>query len=152
MRKGEMYFSFGMFIALGVFAFAPHVLASTTGGNLPYETWLQSLRTSITGPVAFTLGTAGLVIGGGVLIFGGELNAFIRTMIFIVLTMAFIVDANNIMTSFFGSSAAVQTANGQGGAWMFLLYSAVFAGVVLAWSMVKRRKAPVHVTDIGEGA
>ena len=71
------------------------------GGALPYETWLVSLRNSVTGPVAFTLSIVGIVVAGGILIFGGELNAFIRTLIFIVLVMALLVGANNIMTNLF---------------------------------------------------
>jgi type IV secretory pathway VirB2 component (pilin) len=60
-------------------------LASVGGGGaLPYETWLVSLRNSVTGPVAFTLSIVGIVVAGGILIFGGELNAFFRTLIFIV--------------------------------------------------------------------
>jgi type IV secretion system protein VirB2 len=71
------------------------------GGALPYETWLVSLRNSVTGPVAFTLSIIGIVVAGGILIFGGELNAFFRTLIFIVLVMALLVGANNIMTNLF---------------------------------------------------
>ena len=71
------------------------------GGALPYETWLVNLRSSVTGPVAFTLSIVGIVVAGGILIFGGELNAFFRTLIFIVLVMALLVGANNIMTNLF---------------------------------------------------
>ena len=71
------------------------------GGALPYETWLVSLRNSVTGPVAFTLSIIGIVVAGGILIFGGELNAFFRTLIFIVLVMALLVGANNVMTNLF---------------------------------------------------
>lgn len=71
------------------------------GGALPYETWLVSLRNSVTGPVAFTLAIVGIVVAGGILIFGGELNAFFRTLIFIVLVMALLVGANNVMSNLF---------------------------------------------------
>ena len=71
------------------------------GGALPYETWLVSLRNSVTGPVAFTLSIVGIVVAGGILIFGGELNAFFRTLIFIGLVMALLVGANNVMTNLF---------------------------------------------------
>lgn len=71
------------------------------GGALPYETWLVSLRNSVTGPVAFTLSIMGIVAAGGILIFGGELNAFFRTLIFIVLVMALLVGANNVMSNLF---------------------------------------------------
>ncbi|MFJ2983691.1 MULTISPECIES: conjugal transfer system pilin TrbC [unclassified Pseudomonas] len=83
-----------------------NAFASTAGsGTLPYESWLESLRKSVTGPVAFALSIIGIVVAGGVLIFGGDLNGFFRTLIFLVLVMALIVGANNIMSSFFGTSA-----------------------------------------------
>lgn len=46
-----------------VLAIAPvHAFASTgSGGSLPYESWLTSLRTSVTGPVAFTLSIIGII-------------------------------------------------------------------------------------------
>ncbi|PXW89091.1 type IV secretion system protein VirB2 [Nitrosomonas sp. Nm84] len=81
------------------------------GGGLPYETWLVSLRNSVTGPVAFTLSIIGIVVAGGILIFGGELNAFFRTLIFIVLVMALLIGAQNIMTNLF--SGAVITPSAQ---------------------------------------
>jgi type IV secretory pathway VirB2 component (pilin) len=79
----------------------------SSGGGLPYESWLSNLRTSVTGPVAFTLSIIGIVIAGGVLIFGGDLNGFFRTLVFLVLVMAFLVGAQNMMSSFFGQGATI---------------------------------------------
>lgn len=107
MRNASFY---GVLIAVFVVAaIAPHVAhaSAATGGGLPYESWLASLRNSVTGPVAFTLSIIGIVIAGGVLIFGGELNAFFRTLIFLVLVMALLVGAQNIMSSFFGTGAMI---------------------------------------------
>ena len=93
---------FTIIILLGSLLTADHAQAAVgAGGALPYETWLVSLRNSVTGPVAFTLSIVGIVVAGGILIFGGELNAFFRTLIFIVLVMALLVGANNIMTNLF---------------------------------------------------
>jgi type IV secretion system protein VirB2 len=78
-----------------------------TGGSLPYETWLENLRNSVTGPVAFSVSITGIVIAGGVLIFGGDLNGFFRTLIFLVLVMALIVGAQNVMSTFFARGAVV---------------------------------------------
>lgn len=78
-----------------------------TGGALPYESWLESLRNSVTGPVAFALSVVGIVVSGGVLVFGGDLNGFFRTMMFLVLVMAFLIGAQNIMGTFFGRGAEV---------------------------------------------
>ncbi|HDS1755769.1 MULTISPECIES: conjugal transfer system pilin TrbC [Pseudomonas] len=94
------------FLVLAVTITPEHAFAaSSSGGSLPYESWLTSLRESVTGPVAFALSIIGIVVAGGVLIFGGDLNGFFRTLIFLVLVMALIVGANNIMTGFFGTSA-----------------------------------------------
>lgn len=83
------------FSALFLFSLVPLDAAASvgTGGSLPYESWLESLRNSVTGPVAFALSITGIVIAGGVLIFGGDLNGFFRTLIFLVLVMALIVGA-----------------------------------------------------------
>jgi type IV secretion system protein VirB2 len=78
-----------------------------SGGGLPYESWLVNLRSSVTGPVAFTISVVGIVIAGGVLIFGGDLNGFFRTLIFLVLVMALLVGAQNIMSNFFGQGAVI---------------------------------------------
>lgn len=92
-----------------LFLFGPEQAqaATGTGGGLPYETWLESLRNSVTGPVAFALSIIGIVIAGGVLIFGGDLNGFFRTLIFIVLVMALLVGAQNLMSTFFGRGAEI---------------------------------------------
>ena len=86
--------------------FVPELALASVGGGgaLPYETWLVSLRNSVTGPVAFTLSIVGIVVAGGILIFGGELNAFFRTLIFIVLVMGLLIGAQNIMTNLFGGA------------------------------------------------
>ena len=99
-------------VALVFFTVGNDAYAGTaTGGSLPYETWLSSLRDSVTGPVAFALSIIGIVIAGGVLIFGGDLNGFFRTLIFIVLVMAFLVGAQNMMTTFFGNAAVIASSD-----------------------------------------
>lgn len=93
-------------LMLSVMVTPENAFASTSNGTaLPYESWLEALRTSVTGPVAFSLSIIGIVVAGGVLIFGGDLNGFFRSLIFLVLVMALIVGANNIMKGLFGTSA-----------------------------------------------
>ena len=96
-------------LLLGAFLLTPHLAVASegTGGSLPYESWLTSLRNSVTGPVAFALSIIGIVIAGGVLIFGGDLNAFFRTLVFIVLVMALLVGAQNMMGTLFGRGAEI---------------------------------------------
>lgn len=103
-RTLMLYASFALLFAV---LFIPHdaLAAVGAGAGLPYESWLNNLRSSVTGPVAFALSIIGLVIAGGVLIFGGDLNGFFRTLIFLVLVMALLVGAQNIMSNFFGQGA-----------------------------------------------
>lgn len=105
----NLVFSIGLLtlVLVGLMASSQVLASEGTGGSLPYETWLTSLRNSVTGPVAFTLSIVGIVVAGGILIFGGELNGFFRTLIFIVLVMALLVGAQNMMGSFFGRGAEV---------------------------------------------
>ena len=101
-----------VFLLLACFAAAPDAMASVgSGGGLPYETWLNNLRQSMTGPVAFSFAILGIVVAGGVLIFGGELNAFVRTLVFIVLVMGFLVGAQNMMSTLFGQGALIAFGN-----------------------------------------
>ncbi|TWA81529.1 type IV secretion system protein VirB2 [Azospirillum brasilense] len=104
----------GIMLALAVLVLPDAALASVgTGGSLPYETWLESLRNSVTGPVAFTVSIIGIIIAGSVLIFGGDLNGFFRTLVFIILVMSLLVGAQNFMTTVFGKGAEVAAVGGE---------------------------------------
>jgi type IV secretion system protein TrbC len=92
-------------IALALLHTDPVFASEGSGGGLPYESWLEKFRNSITGPTAFTFGILGIVTAGAILIFGGELNGFMRTFVFIILVMALIVSAQNIMSGLFGRGA-----------------------------------------------
>ncbi len=90
---------------------APDAFAGAgQGGNLPYEGWLEAVRASATGPVAYAFGLIGIVVCGGMLIFGGDLNGFFRSMLVIVLVMALLVTANTVMVDLFGTSAEIALA------------------------------------------
>jgi type IV secretion system protein TrbC len=82
-----------------VITYLPDAFASTAGGAkpMPYVAWLDNLRASTSGPVAYTLSLIGIIVSGGILIFGGDLNGFFRTLIFIVLVTALIVAADNTL-------------------------------------------------------
>lgn len=103
-----------LLLALFVLVVVPDALASAgSGGGLPYEDWLDNLRKSVTGPVAFAVSMIGIVVAGCVLIFGGDMNGFFRSLVFLVLVMALIVGANNVMTTFFGMGAVISEMTGQ---------------------------------------
>lgn len=106
--------------ALLFFAAAEPALASnTSGGGLPFDDWLTNIRTSITGPFAFTASIIGIVAAGATLIFGGDMNGFMRTIIFIVLVLSLLVAAQNTLSAITGQGAelaALFTSSKTGGA------------------------------------
>ena len=94
--------------ALALVLLAPSLAhATTTGGNLPWDTPLQTLENDIKGPVAYGLALLGIVASGGMLIFGGEISEFTRRLIYIVLVAAVILGAASLMTTLFTTAALV---------------------------------------------
>ena len=87
-------------LALGVLACHPNLAhAATVGGALPWDTPLTTLRTDITGPVAFTISLLAMVACGAALVFGGEINEFVRRIIMLVLVAAFLVGVTNLASA-----------------------------------------------------
>lgn len=80
-----------------------------SAAGLPWESPLEKLKNSLTGPVAFAISLIGIVVAGGMLIFGGELGEFARRIIMLVLVLALLVAANNLLSIFYGSSGATIT-------------------------------------------
>ncbi len=85
-----------LFLILGVGI----ALASTTGAGMPWESPLQDIKSSITGPVAMVISILAIIGAGAGLVFGGEISGFIKTVIYIVLVIALIVGAVNVMDIF----------------------------------------------------
>jgi type IV secretion system protein VirB2 len=88
---------------------APDLASASTGGGsgLPWETPLQTLRNSITGPVAYTISLLGVVVAGAALVFGGEINDFVRRMIMLVLVISLIIFAANFLSTLFNTGAVI---------------------------------------------
>jgi type IV secretory pathway VirB2 component (pilin) len=96
-------------LLLAFFAALPQLAsaAAAGGGIAEWETPLNLVVTSITGPVAFGISAIGIVVSGGMLIWGGELNEFARRMIMVVLVIAMIITAINLLQTLFGVGALV---------------------------------------------
>jgi type IV secretory pathway VirB2 component (pilin) len=84
-------------IALLCHPLAAH--AASTGGSLPWDTPLTTLKNDLTGPVAFTISLLAMVACGAALVFGGEINEFVRRIIMLVLVCAFIVGVTNLASA-----------------------------------------------------
>lgn len=103
----ERYPAFAAFTlacTLGLVLIEPAFASS--GGGLPWESPLQQIQQSITGPVAGFIALAAVAIAGGMLIFGGELNDFARRLCYIALVGGVLLGATQIV-ALFGSTGAV---------------------------------------------
>ncbi len=100
MRK--FFLLFTLFISLGEVAFA-----ATGGSAMPWETPLQTIKNSLTGPVAGYIALIAIMVCGALLIFGGDFSGFARNLINVVIASAVILGASSIITNLFPSSGAV---------------------------------------------
>ena len=88
--------------------------AAGGGGGLPYESALNKLQNSATGPVAFALSILGIVVAGGTLIFGGDLSGFFRSMVVLVLVIGVLVSAVNVLQTLFAKGATIAMQQSRG--------------------------------------
>ncbi|UFW92211.1 TrbC/VirB2 family protein (plasmid) [Bradyrhizobium barranii] len=88
----------------------PVSASSGGGGNLPWESPLQQIQQSITGPVAGFIALAAVAVAGGMLIFGGELNDFARRLMYVVLVAGILLGATQIVALFGASGASIAEA------------------------------------------
>ncbi len=95
-----------MFAAVS-FSSSGAALASSGGGGLPWESPLQQIQQSITGPVAGFIALAAVAVAGGMLIFGGELNDFARRLMYVVLVAGILLGATQIVALFGASGASI---------------------------------------------
>ncbi|THK35154.1 conjugal transfer protein TrbC [Ensifer sp. MPMI2T] len=80
---------------------------ASSGGGLPWESPLQQIQQSITGPVAGFIALAAVAIAGGMLIFGGELNDFARRLCYIALVGGVLLGATQIVALFGATGASI---------------------------------------------
>ena len=88
-----------MFLAL------PALAGTTTG--MPYETPLQTLTASLTGPVAFGFSLTAVVGAGAALLWGDDFSAFARKALMVTLVVAILVFAAQTLSVLFGVSGAL---------------------------------------------
>jgi type IV secretion system protein VirB2 len=78
---------------------------ANTSSNLPWEAPLQTLVTSLTGPVAYAISIVAIVALGAGLAFGGELSESMRRMLQIGIAVCLVVFAAQVLTSWIGAGA-----------------------------------------------
>jgi len=83
----------------------PSMAGTATG--LPWETPMDKIKSSLTGPIALGISIIALAAAGAALVFGGELSEFTRKIIMLVMALALLVSGAGIMTQLFSSAGAV---------------------------------------------
>jgi type IV secretory pathway VirB2 component (pilin) len=81
------------------------------GGGLPWETPLQNVQQSLTGPVAKGVAVVAIVGALGTLLFlHAEMNQFTRVVVFVVLGIGTLVGANAFLTGSGAQGAEVTSS------------------------------------------
>lgn len=91
--------------AVAAFAGGTAHAASSSSGSLPWETPLQTVLTSLDGPVAYAISIIAIVAAGATLVWGGEISEFTRRIIFIVMVISLIALATSVYSTIFTSGA-----------------------------------------------
>jgi type IV secretory pathway VirB2 component (pilin) len=111
-RKISILFTAATLVAISI-GFTDSALASSAGGGLPWESPLQQIQQSITGPVAGFIALAAVAIAGAMLIFGGELNDFARRLCYVALVGGVLLGATQIVALFGATGASIGEAQAQ---------------------------------------
>lgn len=93
---------------LGAFVVASSgAWAQQQAGNLPWEAPLQTLITSLTGPVAFGIAVVGILACGAGLVFGGEMTEMLRRLLQVGISVCLIVFAVQVLNNWIGFGAEI---------------------------------------------
>jgi len=114
-RKTHPILAVIMFAAISLSLSEP-AFAGSGGGGLPWESPLQQIQQSITGPVAGFIALAAVAIAGAMLIFGGELNDFARRLCYVALVGGVLLGATQIVALFGATGASIGEHHAEAGA------------------------------------
>lgn len=106
--KRKVHFLFSLTMMMGFSASS--AFANNTQGNLPWEGPLQTLVTSLTGPVAFAIAVIGIIGAGAALLFGGEMNDLLKRLLQVGIAVCLIVFAVQVLNNWIGFAAEVASA------------------------------------------
>lgn len=90
------------------FLFSSPLLASTASTGMPWESPLNVIQRSLTGPVAMSICIIAFFTALGSLIFrGDELSGFTKTLVMLVLVGAGLASVTSVVTTLFNVSGAI---------------------------------------------
>lgn len=74
------------------------------GTSMEWESGLDKIRASLSGPVAIAVSVIAIVAAGVALVFGGDMQGFMRQAAYLALVIGLIVMANNILEKLYKSA------------------------------------------------
>ena len=106
MNTNTRYLSFAWL--LGLLLCQPALIwASSTSTGLPWESPINTIRDSLTGPVAVSIGAIGFFVAGGLLIFGGEIADFTKWLMYAVLAASIMLLGGTIVSTLFTTATLI---------------------------------------------
>jgi type IV secretion system protein VirB2 len=89
------------------FSVCASVAFADAGADLPWESAIGKIKTSMTGPVALAVSLIAIVAAGVALIFGGDMQGFMRTAAYLALVLGIIVAAVQVLDKLYTTSATI---------------------------------------------
>jgi len=80
---------------------------ASTGSGLPWETPLQTINSSVSGPLAGSVATVGIVGGGCMMMFGSEMNHMLKTILNFACAGAVALGGAKIVSTLFTTSGSL---------------------------------------------
>ncbi len=94
-------------LTLLMLSFETVLWAATGGQGMPWESPIQKITNSLTGPVAASISTLAFFIALASLAFGQDLSGFVRSLVILVLVVAGLISISSIINLIFGVTGAI---------------------------------------------
>lgn len=112
LNHDSLRFTFLLIVSFALFllaseSFASDAMSNMGGAGMQWESTLEKVRRSFSGPVASSVALLGLISVGGTLVWGGDLSEFSRRVIYAILAICIVVFANSLITGTLFAGATI---------------------------------------------
>ncbi len=80
-------------------------LSFAASSDMPYESALLKLKTSLAGPVGTSVGVIALFITAAMFVFGSDLSGMAKALVGVCFSIGVMLGGNTIMDKWFGASS-----------------------------------------------
>ena len=96
-----------LYFALLNFLVPATLWASSGSQGMPWESPMQKIVSSLTGPIAAGISTLAFFIALASLAFGQDLSGFVRSLVILVLVVSGLLSIASVINMLFGVSGAI---------------------------------------------